>query len=114
MGPQGEETELTEVTFRDDTPQFQDKHFSFVHHRQGGNSDLYFYNFEANEDMWNIYWADTVPGAHDVLEVSVLCVPHQDLKNRGEKDIDILSTYESIPSQYSLLKTEVSKSQSDG
>lgn len=44
-------------------------------------------------------------GAHDVLEVYVLCAPHQDLRNRDEEDIDILSTYESIPSQYSLLKT---------
>lgn len=63
MGPQGEETELTEVIFRDASPQYQDKRFSFGNCRQGGNSDLYFNNYEENEDMWNTYWADTVPGS---------------------------------------------------
>lgn len=51
MGPQGEETELTEVIFRDASPRYQDKRFSFGNRRQGGNSDLYFNNYEENDDM---------------------------------------------------------------
>lgn len=63
MRPQGEETEPTEVIFRDTSPQYQDECFCFGHRRQGGNSDLYFNNYKENEDIWNTYWADKVPGS---------------------------------------------------